>query len=71
MLASVAGILGKHGVSVDHIAQRPRGEGRQDLIVVTHRCRADTMDAAKAALANGPLLAGPAAAFPIADESYF
>ena len=70
-LARVAGLLGRHGVSLDQVAQRARGEERQDLVVVTHRCRADTMAAARADLAGDATLAGAPAIFPIADDSYF
>ena len=70
-LAAIASTLGAHGVSVDQVAQRPRGEDRQDLVVVTHPCRADTMARARAALADSDVPTAAPAAFPIADASYF
>ena len=70
-LARVAVTLGEHAVSVNQIAQRDRGEGRQDLVIVTHLVRADVMARAREALARDERLAGAPSVFPVADGSYF
>lgn len=70
-LATIASVLGEHAVSVNTVAQRPKDDGAQDLVITTHPCSARDFQAALAALDGlGPIAASPAA-MPIADASYF
>ncbi|MBB4659257.1 homoserine dehydrogenase [Parvularcula dongshanensis] len=70
-LAVIASTLGEHGVSIDTVAQRPRANGAQDLVITTHPCTAAMFSAAQGALPHAGPVAGPFSAFPIADASYF
>ena len=70
-LAVIAKALGEHGVSIDTVAQRPREQDAQDLVITTHPCTARDFRAALGALRGLSPIAAPPAALPIADASYF
>jgi homoserine dehydrogenase len=62
VLATIAGALGRHGVSVEHMVQEGRSEddhGLVNVLMITHTCREGSITAALAEVATAPFLKAP------------
>ncbi len=59
VLAGIAGSLGKHGVSVEHMVQEGRSNGNDapvPVLMITHRCQEGAVDEALAEIAKASFM---------------
>jgi homoserine dehydrogenase len=60
VLAQVAGILGRHDISIESVIQKGRAHGEAvPVVMMTHEARERDMRAALAAIDRLPVVAGP------------
>ncbi len=70
VLASIAGALGRHGVSVEHMVQEGRAQedmGLVSVLMITHSCREGAVTAALQEVTDAPFLRSPARLIRIED----